>query len=794
MARVSIIEIEEGIYGTNDTNRGNQMMAVAGEALAGYVHAHSEHRCINIQEKSLTAKEIEKYDSGYKGGDVKIDDEAIVGMLKLQAEAARANGEQCVVGIRSVSPFFSHCARLALQIKQAIPEAKIVIGGYHSSGMAGREPEAKAKNLYIGEKYKSLQAELGDSMELIDAYAIGEGEVTFLETINAFETGQDLSGVKGLIYRKNGEVVYTGPRELMRVEGHPEECHTDETPTGTKVTLELPEPYRLMAIPEVDDQGQVSGFREIPSSAACTQVGSSPGDEDIRGEVGSCLSRGCYQDCTFCSSRFISNGKMRFRDPKVVAAEIAKYHDDPRFQTNFVYFYDLTFNAFYEKHANQFCQEMINFRNAEGKKVFGGQEVDNVHWFCLAEIFNFKDGEEDKVKESLRLMSEAGCTKIGYGIEGFTLNDIIRIKHLEKAGQDEREQGVDRFAKIAWVLKQSVDAGIFTRGYFMWGTEFQDEASMEKAMSLMTKEVPAKVFEDLGKLRELVKFVFEQQEQGNLEPDIETFARETLKLSDDELQDHCRLLETDHLRIAYETPYPNTVVGQERKLRYLKYARDGHGFFLHDAKGKLIPMRFAEGDQPDEPSKPLEVHVTEKGVEYLLGGQPVNPADYGLEIEERWQGQTLDEAIAKGWDDWELGTQEVPMLETGIPIEKLVKHQGEIINSFYSDPAYHRSMESKVREHPDLAEGAYAWQKFWNERNARPAFREDGQPYFNFLSEESKALAEAHLCERLAGMGLTDEEMQEWIDSHFLESRRPAIDEIHAETAPEEGWGERISG
>ncbi|MEI6499050.1 MAG: hypothetical protein WCO23_03735 [bacterium] len=796
MAKVLIIEIEQ-LYGTNDTNRGNQMMAVAGEALAGYIRneAPGKHEVYNTQQKKITAQEIREYRPDYQGEDVNIDDEAICEMALQLAMDATKSDESLVIGMRCVTPFFEHGMRLSAKIKSLIYQAdlhqsngekiapKIVVGGYHPSGMVGKaelpDQDNIGKNIYQGNKFKKiekkLRAEMGDpSAEVIDAYAIGEGEETFLELINHWEEGKALDEVQGLVYRDEAQRVhFTGRREPMHAE-------------GDRRLLDLPSPNRYLTLPLLED----GKLLKLPSSVGCTQVGSFPGDEDIRGEIGANLSRGCYNKCEFCSSQFIQsecdskgklNPRMRFRDPKMVIREIAQYYKDPNFKTNFIYFFDLTFNAFYKKHANELCQAMKDARVvpadnekgfevvfdanvANGERIFGGDDIEKVHWFCLSEVFDISKTPLEEVDKALGLMADAGCTKIGYGIEGFTPYDIMHIKRLEKNNTDEAQieaEGIDRFAQTAWVLRKTIEKGIFTRGYFMWGTENQDEKSFEKAKALLSMEIPVMIFDNMELLKQVVKFVFETQKEGIAKPDIWKFCRNELHLSEEQIHDKSRMLEIDHLRIAYETPYPSTDVARERELRYFQYYRDEEGFFLHDEKGKLIPMLYNE-------EQPLALVLENGQRQYFLHGEEVHPDDLQAcekRVEKEWYGKTLEFAIDNGWDDYELLTQEIPILNSDISIEDMERHQGEFIQDFYSSQSYSDSMERRAELQPHCAEGIYAWQKFWNDRQNRN---------FDFLSETQKEYVENILKNRLDSMNLSEGDVDEWMDKRFIKGRKPS--------------------
>jgi radical SAM superfamily enzyme YgiQ (UPF0313 family) len=67
----------------------------------------------------------------------------------------------------------------------------------------------------VGGPYASANREAILDDTNFDVVVMGEGETTSVELMEAIESGADLAGVKGIIYRKDGEAVFTGPRELI---------------------------------------------------------------------------------------------------------------------------------------------------------------------------------------------------------------------------------------------------------------------------------------------------------------------------------------------------------------------------------------------------------------------------------------------------------------------------------------------------------------------------------------------------------------------------------------------------
>lgn len=91
----------------------------------------------------------------------------------------------------------SETLNLANNIKKADPHCRIILGG----------PEVSFDT-----------HELMGKHEFIDYVILSEGEKTFYELIDTFETGKnELSGIKGLAFRQNGKIIITEPRELSDI-------------------------------------------------------------------------------------------------------------------------------------------------------------------------------------------------------------------------------------------------------------------------------------------------------------------------------------------------------------------------------------------------------------------------------------------------------------------------------------------------------------------------------------------------------------------------------------------------
>ena len=96
-----------------------------------------------------------------------------------------------VIGITAMSFEMDSAHKLAYIAKETSPETYVVLGGPYSS---------------------SLREKVLEQCPSLDAVVIGEGEEAFVELLDVYETKRDLTKVKGIAYRKDKEIVFTGVR------------------------------------------------------------------------------------------------------------------------------------------------------------------------------------------------------------------------------------------------------------------------------------------------------------------------------------------------------------------------------------------------------------------------------------------------------------------------------------------------------------------------------------------------------------------------------------------------------
>jgi hopanoid C-3 methylase len=164
-----------------------------------------------------------------------------------------------MVGTTGFTAEVPHAQEICGIVRRELPDAKIVVGGHHAT---------------------MSPAEF-DNPD-VDILVVGEGDRTFPELVENLEHGGDLSAVAGISYREGGKLVSTRPRDPIK--------NLDETPWPRR---DLVTQYR---------SGYFFRFWDDIQSIETT--------------------RGCPYRCTFCSVWKFFGGKVRFKSPERVVAEI----------------------------------------------------------------------------------------------------------------------------------------------------------------------------------------------------------------------------------------------------------------------------------------------------------------------------------------------------------------------------------------------------------------------------------------------------------------------------------------
>lgn len=267
-----------------------------------------------------------------------------------------------VVGITSTTPAFPDARKTAESVRRALPGATIVLGGAHVS---------------------ALPAAL--SYDCFDVGVIAEGELTMLEVVRSIEEDglSDMSGIAGLAFRRDGEVVLTEPREYV--------ADLDT----------IPLPARHLLPPLSAYSPTPASYRKLPLAVLMT-------------------SRGCPYKCTFCDRKVFGN-LTRGHSPDRVVAEVEEALG--RYGAREIRFFDDTF-TFDKDRVIEICEQFLR------KDL-------RFSWTCLTRVGAV-------TKELLKTMKEAGCWQVLYGLES---GDQRMLNALKKGHTVEQNEQAVRWAQ-----------------------------------------------------------------------------------------------------------------------------------------------------------------------------------------------------------------------------------------------------------------------------------------------------------------------------------------------------------
>ena len=252
-----------------------------------------------------------------------------------------------------------------------------------------------------------------------DFIVLGEGENTVIKLINTIEKGSntnELNGIRGIAYRKDSEIIITPKVDLIQ--------NLDTIPFPARHLLNM----NLYFRPLDNWNIKTKEFGKIKSTNMMT-------------------SRGCPYNCTFCF-KAMWGYKWRGRSPESMIQEIELLHKD--YGAN-GFFFDEEVFGLNQKRVLDFCQ-LIRER---GLKII---------WHC-------NDRVNLVSKDLLKVMYDAGCRDIAYGIESG--NQEILDSMRKKITLDQVRQAV----------KWTKEAGIHTTGYFILGMLGETKSTIEDTIN-----------------------------------------------------------------------------------------------------------------------------------------------------------------------------------------------------------------------------------------------------------------------------------------------------------------------
>jgi radical SAM superfamily enzyme YgiQ (UPF0313 family) len=290
-------------------------------------------------------------------------------------------------------------------------------------GIKARMPQTRV--VFGGHHATLFWRQLLERFPEVDAVILGEGEKPLPVLLQAWEEGGEPEGVPGIAYRKNGEARCTGMAVRL--------TNLDELPFPA---------FDLFHISRDVGTEVRYGAKQHPG-------------KDRR--IVTLASRGCPFQCTFCvDGKFYT--KAISRDPKLVVDEIELLNRE--YRVGLFEFSDMTFTLA-QKRTAALCEEILR----RGLSV-SWQAMSRVN--CVS-------------PQLLRLMKEAGCYSISFGVETGSPELLDRIHKAIT-----REQIEEAFHKAH-------EAGLSTVMLLMVGNPGESDQTINETIDLIYETRPTQI-------------------------------------------------------------------------------------------------------------------------------------------------------------------------------------------------------------------------------------------------------------------------------------------------------------
>jgi radical SAM superfamily enzyme YgiQ (UPF0313 family) len=209
----------------------------------------------------------------------------------------------------------------------------------------------------------------------IDAVVLGEGEATVVELVDAYNNGRSLEGIKGVIFKTK-----TGTT-----------IHNGNREVISDISA-LPFPaWHLLPM---ESYFKNAGFRYCVISTV----------------------RGCPYNCSYCCKTYMGY-RVRYRTPESIIDELLRF--DSIYKIGSFYFFD-DLSTINKDRLIRFCMLKMN------------SSLRDYEWTLSARV-NLVDDQ------LIKTIKNAGCSKIGFGIESVSqsildsINKKMHVKEIEKA-------------------------------------------------------------------------------------------------------------------------------------------------------------------------------------------------------------------------------------------------------------------------------------------------------------------------------------------------------------------------
>ncbi|MBD3249371.1 radical SAM protein [Candidatus Woesearchaeota archaeon] len=231
-----------------------------------------------------------------------IDDDENIVWVEIKKVISKYNPD--VLAITTSSAKFKSAVKIADIFKRMKKEGLVVVGGPHATIC----PDETINNKHV------------------DIIIKGEGERTAVELFENIKERKDISGIKGISYKKEGKTIHNEDRELIE--------NLDELPFPEKKDIAFPERYSKNMF------GAIVGLR------------------------------GCPFRCSFCAAQCTWSRRVRFRSADNVLDEIKYVINE--FGTKEFFFWDDSFTVNRDR-TMELCRKII-------------KEGLNISWGCSTKV------------------------------------------------------------------------------------------------------------------------------------------------------------------------------------------------------------------------------------------------------------------------------------------------------------------------------------------------------------------------------------------------------------------------
>ena len=338
--------------------------------------------------------------------DAMIEPDYIAKVLEA-CDGALCFGSSCILGYQVYDGYV-----VAKAVREKYPDLPIVWGGW----------------------FPSVTPEMYLQSGIADAVGIGQGELTFLDVVEALDSGEDLAKVPGLCVLRDGKPVYTEHRPVVGFDKF------------------QPVPWHLL------EYERYAELQTKPTHLKVRHRFPLPGKwtpENPPRAFSHFSSFGCPEPCTFCCSPLVTGRRWKAIPGRQLAEEIAELQQ--RFKFDVLRFQDANFGVA-QKRTREFCEGLVDLKVP-------------IHWNGTIEIETIMRYEES----TLDLLEESKCHLLWLGAEAGTKEMQERIK---------KNIGIDHIPEaIGALAKRNIVPGTF----WIIGYPGETQESMEETLRQAAK-------------------------------------------------------------------------------------------------------------------------------------------------------------------------------------------------------------------------------------------------------------------------------------------------------------------